>query len=126
MEIRRIRRVLNAGSGPAGSKSLHPAFDQRQVALTIAVRPFRRIDDDHRKPLARYGPMESALREPLAPAELHHQLGHDHKFEWKARSQVSQIGRTPRVNALVFALDQIGPRARPYVRVILYAPTTID
>jgi len=29
-----------------------------------------------RKPLARYGAMESALRERLAPAELHHQLGH--------------------------------------------------
>ncbi len=29
-----------------------------------------------RKPLARYGAMESALRERLAPAELHHKLGH--------------------------------------------------
>ena len=29
------------------------------------------------KPLARYGAMKSALRERLAPAELHHQWGHD-------------------------------------------------
>ena len=33
--------------------------------------------DDHRKPLARYGAMKSALREQLAPAQLHHQPGHD-------------------------------------------------
>src|SRR5271166_2505618 len=33
-----------------------------------------------RKPLARYGAMESALRERLAPAELHHKLGHGPYF----------------------------------------------
>ncbi|HTR14409.1 MAG TPA: hypothetical protein VMI72_14440, partial [Roseiarcus sp.] len=46
-------------------------------ASRFATRPYRRIGDDRRKPLARYGAMESALRERLAPSELHHQLGHD-------------------------------------------------
>jgi hypothetical protein len=36
--------------------------------------------DDHRKPLARYGAMKSALREQLAPAQLHHQPGHDRRY----------------------------------------------
>ena len=40
--------------------------------VEFAIRPYRKIDDDHRKPLARYGAMESALRERLAPSELHH------------------------------------------------------
>src|SRR5208283_2430414 len=44
--------------------------------VEFATRPYRRIDDDRRKPLARYGAMGSALRERLAPAELHHKLGH--------------------------------------------------
>jgi hypothetical protein len=43
----------------------------------FATRLYRRISDDRRKPLARYGAMESALRERLAPEVLHHQLGHD-------------------------------------------------
>jgi len=43
----------------------------------FATQPYRRISDDRRKPLARYGAMESALRERLAPEVLHHQLGHD-------------------------------------------------
>jgi hypothetical protein len=43
----------------------------------VATRSYRRIAGDHRKPLARYGAMKSALRKRLAPAELHHQMGHD-------------------------------------------------
>jgi hypothetical protein len=43
----------------------------------FATRLYRRISDDRRKPLARYGAMESALRERLAHEMLHHQLGHD-------------------------------------------------
>jgi hypothetical protein len=39
--------------------------------------PYRITADDRRKPLARYGAMGSALRERLAPDELHHQSGHD-------------------------------------------------
>jgi redox-sensitive bicupin YhaK (pirin superfamily) len=35
------------------------------------------IVDDHRKPFARYGAMMSALRKRLAPAQLHHRVGHD-------------------------------------------------
>ena len=38
----------------------------------LATQPYRRTADDRRKPLARYGAMESALRERLAPAQLHH------------------------------------------------------
>jgi hypothetical protein len=45
--------------------------------LDVATRSYRRIAGDHRKPLARYGAIKSALRERLAPAELHHQWGHD-------------------------------------------------
>jgi hypothetical protein len=37
----------------------------------------REIIDDHRKPLARYGAMMSALRKRLAPLQLHHSAGHD-------------------------------------------------
>jgi hypothetical protein len=44
----------------------------------FATQPYRRISDDRRKPLARYGAMKGALRERLAPEVLHHQLGHDH------------------------------------------------
>src|SRR5271166_5374148 len=46
------------------------------VTLRFATRPYRRIANDRRNPLARYGAMGSALRERLAPAELHHQAGH--------------------------------------------------
>jgi len=45
----------------------------------FATRSYRRIAGDHRKPLARYGATKSALRERLAPAELHHSRGHDQK-----------------------------------------------
>ena len=45
MEIRRTRRVLNAGSGPAGSKSLHPAFDPRLwTELRIDIDPRNEAD----------------------------------------------------------------------------------
>src|SRR5580658_5613103 len=49
-------------------------------SVAFAIRnpnPNRRIANGRRKPLARYGAMGSALRERLAPSELHHQLGHD-------------------------------------------------
>jgi len=52
----------------------------------FATRLYRRISDDRRKPLARYGAMESALRERLAPEVLHHQLGHD---------RGGHVGRSP-------------------------------
>ena len=45
--------------------------------VDFANRPYRRTDDDRRKPLARYGAMGSARRERLAPALLHHHRGHD-------------------------------------------------
>jgi hypothetical protein len=38
----------------------------------------REIIDDHRKPLARYGAMMSALRKRLAPLQLHHSAGVRH------------------------------------------------
>src|SRR5208283_3836247 len=83
-------------AGAAGRKADHPAQEIRVGGLLqkvlkghsfvghrrflgcveFATRPYRRIDDDRRKPLARYGAMGSALRERLAPAELHHKLGH--------------------------------------------------
>jgi len=47
------------------------------VALRFATRPYRRIANDRRKPLARYGAIEGALRERLAPALLHQGVGHD-------------------------------------------------
>jgi len=56
----------------------------------LATRSYRRIAGDHRKPLARYGAIESALRERLAPAALHHSWGHDPAYdpldaEWSRR-----------------------------------------
>ena len=45
------------------------------VALRQATQPYRRIANGHRKPLARYGARGSALRERLAPSELHHRGG---------------------------------------------------
>ena len=45
--------------------------------MDLATRSYRRIADDHRKPLARYGAVKSALRERLAPPQLHHSRGHD-------------------------------------------------
>ncbi len=42
------------------------------VALMFATQPYRRIANDRRKPLARHGAVKGALREPLAPAALHH------------------------------------------------------
>ncbi|MGD0763647.1 MAG: hypothetical protein ABR929_10780, partial [Roseiarcus sp.] len=47
-----------------------------------ATRSYRRIAGDHRKPLARYGATKSALRERLAPAELHHSRGHDQNTKY--------------------------------------------
>jgi hypothetical protein len=38
----------------------------------FATQPYRRISDDRRKPLARYGAMTGALRERLAIEVLHH------------------------------------------------------
>jgi hypothetical protein len=43
------------------------------VALSVATRSYRGITDDHRKRAL----VEGALREWLASAQLHHQLGHD-------------------------------------------------
>ncbi len=56
------------GSSPKGTEG---PFSRRSsscssVALRFATRPYRRIGDDRRKPLARYSAMESALRERLA------------------------------------------------------------
>ena len=56
------------------------------VALRFATQPYRRTANGRRKPLARYGAMESALRERLAPTELHHQTGHD-RFSMRERAQ---------------------------------------
>jgi hypothetical protein len=42
----------------------------------FAPQSYRRICDDSRKPLARYGAMTDALRKRVAPL-LHHPLGHD-------------------------------------------------
>ena len=47
------------------------------LRLRFATRTYRKTTDDRRKPLARYGAMESALRERLAPAQLHHHSGYD-------------------------------------------------
>jgi hypothetical protein len=47
------------------------------LRLRFATRTYRKTADDHRKPLARYSAMESALRERLARVRLHHQPGHD-------------------------------------------------
>ena len=45
MDIRRTRRVLNAGSGPAGNKSLHPVFDQSLWSeLRIDIDPSNQAD----------------------------------------------------------------------------------
>jgi SAM-dependent methyltransferase len=45
MDIRRTRRVLNAGSGPAGAKSLHPVFNQSLwTELSIDIDPSNRAD----------------------------------------------------------------------------------
>jgi predicted SAM-dependent methyltransferase len=45
MDKRRRRRVLNAGSGPAGNKSLHPAFDQSLwTELRIDIDPSNKAD----------------------------------------------------------------------------------
>jgi len=57
-----------------------------------ATRPYRRIANDRRKPLARYGAMESALRERLAPRVLPHRRGHD-RFETVANSRISYFFR---------------------------------
>ena len=38
----------------------------------FATQPYRKISDDRRKPLARYGAMTGALRERLAIEVLHH------------------------------------------------------
>jgi hypothetical protein len=55
----------------------------------FATRLYRRISDDRRKPLARYGAMESALRERLAHEMLHHQLGHDRSVRDSVEGSVS-------------------------------------
>ena len=52
------------------------------LRLRFATRTYRKTADDRRKPLARYGAMESALRERLAPAELHHHSGHDRQTDF--------------------------------------------
>jgi len=47
------------------------------VALEVATRSYRRVADDHRNPLTRYGAIEGALRERFATVELHHLRGRD-------------------------------------------------
>src|SRR5271166_2197612 len=66
------------------------------VALRFATRPYRRIANDRRNPLARYGAMGSALRERLAPAELHQQAGHHPAHGARDREQPRTEGRSPR------------------------------
>jgi SAM-dependent methyltransferase len=45
MDIRQRRRVLNAGSGPAGNKSLHPMFDQSLwTEFRIDIDPNNKAD----------------------------------------------------------------------------------
>lgn len=70
----------------------------------VAARSCRRFVHDHRKPLARYRAMKSALRDKLALALLHHHWGHDqnHRLRilaincnltaraWKARRRSSK------------------------------------
>ena len=67
------------GSSPPareGSSSRRSSVVPR-LRWSVATRPYRRIVDDHRKPLARYGAMRSALASGFATAELHHHRGHD-------------------------------------------------
>jgi hypothetical protein len=56
-----------------------------RIRLVFATRPYRRIIDDHAKPLAGYRAIRGALRELLRYPRLHHYLGHD------PRSDVREI-----------------------------------
>ena len=66
----------------AASRSLATALWRARFASGL-LRPCytttgdTTIANDRRKPLARYGAMESALGERLAPAVLHYKMGHD-------------------------------------------------
>ena len=73
--------------------------------VEFATRPYRKIANDRRKPLARYGAMGSALRERLAPAELHHQAGHHPDYRPK--------GDPRRVNVHDFEDKKLG-KVVPY------------
>ena len=57
------------------------------LRLQFATRTYRKTADGRRKPLARYSAMKSALRERLAPPQLHHAMGHDPKTYDPPRSQ---------------------------------------
>ena len=68
-------RCLKGADG--GHSIISSVIGGSSVALGIANRPYRTTANDRRKPLTRYSAVKSALRERLAPTELHHQVGHD-------------------------------------------------
>ena len=81
------------------------------VALRIATRPCRRIANDRRKPLARYGVMGSALRERLAPVALHRHPGHDQARSHNLRDDGVLAARLRRERASMAARSHLQPRA---------------
>jgi hypothetical protein len=90
-----LAKIIGVGvfSKSACTAILSSVIVGSSVALMFATQPYRRISDDRRKPLARYGAIEGALRERLAPL-LHHQWGHDHECAqfalWSGRAVLGQ------------------------------------
>jgi hypothetical protein len=47
------------------------------LKVQLANQTYQRINDDHRKPLARYGAPQGRASRAACYSELHHELGHE-------------------------------------------------